>query len=203
MTPDRPPRTPPVPGHPLGDRGPGATPWPDLLDEALLRRRIVMVHGHVDDAAATTVCARLMTLNASGDDPITLHLRAPDAELQSAFAVVDTMDGLSAPVHATAVGEVGGCALAILAAARRREITPHAHLRLTEPRVRVEGNVTDLAVHEEQYARMVDALYFRLADVTGREVDEIRADAGAGRLFDADDAVAYGLVDAVASGPDG
>jgi ATP-dependent Clp protease, protease subunit len=193
------PPHPPEPGRPFGDRPPGGD-WTERLNESLLRRRIVMVHGFLDTSAATTVAARLMTLETTGEEPVSLHLRVPDAELEAAFAVVDTLDGLAAPVHATAVGEVGGPALVILAAARRRQITPHAHLRLTEPSVRLEGTAGEVSAREEQYARLVDAYYFRLADVTGREVDELRADARAGRFFSAAEAVEYGLVGSIATG---
>jgi ATP-dependent Clp protease protease subunit len=82
----------------------------------------------------------------------------------------------------------------ILAAARRREMTPHATLLLTEPRTKAEGAASDVAIHEEEYRRKVDAFYIRLAELTGREVDQIRADAREGRMLTAVQAREYGLV---------
>jgi len=65
---------------------------------------------------------------------------------------------------------------------------------LSEPRLDFAGPATALAAEEEQVRVMMDALYLRLAEATGREVDEIRADARRGRSLTADDAIGYGLV---------
>jgi ATP-dependent Clp protease protease subunit len=162
------------------------------------RPRMVMVHGSVDEERATELCSQLMTLDALGDEPIMLNLRAREATLDAAFSMVDTIDVLSCPVHALVVGEVGGAALAILAAAGRREMTRHAILRLNEPRQRFDGTAAELADREKDHRRLVHALYQRLAEITGRTVEEIRDDAERGRLFTATQALAYGFVHDVA-----
>jgi ATP-dependent Clp protease protease subunit len=202
--PIRPVRPWPLPHHPESVPParfwPQTGSWPDRLHEQLFARRIVLVHGHVGAELATTVCAQLMTLDGTDDEPIKLQLNTPDADLEAAFAIVDTIDGLAVPVHATAIGEVGGGALAILAAAQRRQATRNTSLRLGEPKVRFEGTASDLAAREEQHRRLVDALYSRLSEVTGREVDEIRDDATAGRFLTAEQAVAYGLISSLTPG---
>jgi ATP-dependent Clp protease, protease subunit len=108
--------------------------------------------------------------------------------------VMGVLDVLRVPVHAYAGGQVGGPALGVLAAAPQRRAYPNAVLTLSEPRLDFQGSATALASHEEQVAAMMDVLYLRLADVTGREVDEIRADARRGRSLTVDDAIGYGLV---------
>jgi ATP-dependent Clp protease, protease subunit len=160
--------------------------------------RMVMVHGTVDDERATELCSQLMTLDALGDEPIMMNLRAREATLDAAFSMVDTIDVLTCPVHALVVGEVGGAALAILAATQRREMTRHAILRLNEPRQRFDGTAAELAEREKDHRRLVGALYQRLAEITGRTVEEIRDDAERGRIFTATQALAYGFVHDVA-----
>lgn len=179
-----PPFPPSVPAEPPGDR--------------LLQHRIVLAGGNLGAERAAELSARLITLDELGEDPVTLHLRTPDGELTVAFAVADTIGMLSCPVRAIAAGQVGGPALLVLAAARRREITPNATLRLAEPRARIGGDTTDVAVHEEELRRLTDAFYIRLAEATGREVDEVREDARHGRVLTAEQAIAYGLVHGVA-----
>ncbi len=68
-------------------------------------------------------------------------------------------------------------------------------LGLTEPRLSLGGTATQVRGQEEQVETMVNSLYIRLAEVTGREVDEIRADARRGRYLTVPEAVAYGLLD--------
>ncbi len=166
--------------------------------ERLLERRVVMAHGHLDDEAATALCAQLLTLDATGDEPIRLQIQGLDAELPAALTVMDAMDTVGVPVHAYAGGQLTGPALGILAAAHRRLAYPSAGFHLTEPRTSYDGTAAELSASGQQLNSMLDALYFRLAEVTGREVDEIRDDARGGRFLTADQAIDYRLVDDVA-----
>jgi ATP-dependent Clp protease protease subunit len=177
----------------------GVPPVPSAAD-LLFDRRIVVASGKIDGDLATDLSARLIMLDGAGDAPVALHLRANDADLEAAFAVADTIGILSCPVDVVVIGQAGGPALVILAAGRRREMTPHATLLLTEPATRANGAASDVAIHEEEYRRKVDAFYIRLAEVTGREVDQIREDAREGRMLTAAQAQEYGLIHAV-SGP--
>jgi hypothetical protein len=98
------------------------------------------------------------------------------------------------PVHACVSGEINGPALGVLASCPRRSGYPNATFVLTEPRLHFGGTVTALTAREQQMTRMLDTLYFKLADVTGREVDEIREDARRGRTLTTGQAVGYGLI---------
>ena len=173
---------------------PGPSPWPGRVYERLFERRIVLAHGQLDDEAATSLCAQLLTLDAERNEPIRLEVQGLTAELAAALTVMGVLDVLRVPVHAYAGGQVGGPALGVLAAAPQRRAYPNAVFTLSEPRLDFEGSATSLASDEEQVRVMMDALYLRLADATGREVDEIRADARRGRSLTADDAIGYGLV---------
>lgn len=176
-------------------------PVPPSAADLLFDRRVVFANGRIDGDLATDLSARLIMLDGAGDDPVSLHLRAPDAELEAAFAVADTIGVLSCPVDVLVIGQAGGPALVILAAGRRREMTPHATLLLTEPRTHAAGPASEVAIHEEEYRRKVDAFYIRLAEVTGRAVDEIRDDARTGRMLTAEQAREYGLIHDIATAP--
>ena len=197
--PDRPgwPGWPGTPGRPLEpDVAPSLVrPSGDDLDDRLLQRRIVFARGPLDDAAAATLCARLMALAAESEEPIRLQLNTPDADPTAALAVVDTVDALGAAVYATALGEVGGPALAVLAAAEHRYAAPHATLHLSEPRAVADGTADEVAAHAERHEAQLAAVYRRIADTTGRTTDEIRADAHTGRYLTTPEALAYGLIE--------
>jgi ATP-dependent Clp protease, protease subunit len=97
-------------------------------------------------------------------------------------------------VHARAGGRVSGPALGVLAACSDRRAYPNAVFALSEPRMGFDGTATELAAHEEQLRVMLDALYLRLAEVTGREVDDVREGYRQGRLLTAEQAISYGLL---------
>jgi ATP-dependent Clp protease, protease subunit len=198
--PSRPGAAPPPGVTPVRVR-PDLSPWPGQVYERLFERRIVLAHGELDDEAATSLCAQLLTLDAERNEPIRLEMQGLTAELAAALTVMGVLDVLRVPVRACAGGQIGGPALGVLAAATQRHAYPNAVFLLSEPRLDFEGSATSLSSREEQVRGMMDALYLRLADVTGREVDEIRADARRGRYLTADEAIGYGLIQGMASAP--
>lgn len=173
---------------------PDLSQWPGRVYERLFERRIVLAHGELDDEAATSLSAQLLTLDAERNEPIRLEMQGLTAELAAALTVMGVLDVLRVPVLAYAGGQIGGPALGVLAAATERRAYPNAVFMLSEPRLGFEGSATTLSSREEQVRVMMDALYLRLAEATGRDVDEIRADARRGRYLTVEEAVRYGLI---------
>jgi ATP-dependent Clp protease, protease subunit len=166
------------------------------LAERLLERRIVLASGILDEDAATRLSAQLLTLDAEGDEPIRLEMQNLRAELASAITLMGVLDVMRVEVHAYASGEIAGPALGVLVSCPRRLGYPNASFTLTEPRVDVGGTFTAsaLSAREQQLRRMLDTLIYRLAEVTGREADDIREDAKRGRSLTAAEAIGYGLL---------
>jgi ATP-dependent Clp protease, protease subunit len=168
--------------------------WRNKLHERLLAKRIVLASGFLDDDAAARLSAQLLTLDAEQDQPIRLELQNLRAELSAVVTVMGILDVLRVPVHACVSGEIHGPALGVLVSCPHRSGYPNATFVLAEPRLRLGGTVTAISAREQQLTRMLDTLYFRLAEVTGREVDQIRDDARRGRLLTTAQAIGYGLI---------
>jgi ATP-dependent Clp protease protease subunit len=189
------------PGGPVPDPVPPArilidphAGWRDRLAERLLEQRIVLVSGVLDDEAATRLSAQLLTLDAEGDGAIRLELQNLSAELSAAVTLMGILDVLRAPVSAYASGELVGAALGVLASCARRVGYPNASFSLAEPRAEFHGTATAVTAGQQQLGRMADALYFRIAEATGRETEEIRADFGKRRTLTVAEALGYGLI---------
>jgi ATP-dependent Clp protease protease subunit len=196
-----PPGRPPFPGAPP----PGPVPptriwldphagWQDSLSERLLEQRIVLASGVLDEAAATRLSAQLLTLDAEGDGPIRLELQNLQAELPAVLTLMGVLDVVRAQVQAFASGATGGPALGVLASCPRRLAYPNASFTLSEPRLRFGGTVTAVTAHEQQANRMTDSLFYRIAEATGRDAEDIRADARHGRVLTVAEAIGYGLI---------
>jgi ATP-dependent Clp protease protease subunit len=203
------PGTPPTPGWP--SVSPPARPepspasparvwldpladWQASLYERLLKQRIVLASGPLDDEAAARLSAQLLTLDAEGDQPIRLELQNLRGELAAALTVMGILDVLRVPVHGCVSGEISGPALGVLVCCSRRTGYPNATFTLAEPRLEFGGTVTAVTARQQQVTRMLDTLYYRLAEVTGREADEIREDARRRRSLTTAQAVGYGLI---------
>jgi ATP-dependent Clp protease protease subunit len=171
----------------------------DRLREELFERRIVLVTGRLDDAAAATAAAALVALDAREDRPIELHLDSPDGELGAAFALIDVADGLRSTLRVLCRGQVGGPAIGVVAAADRRSAAPHARFRLAQPMTRFAGTAEGIAAQSRQQQELLWKLYARLARRTGRPAEEIAEDMRRGRYLDAREALDYGLIDEIAT----
>ena len=175
--------------------GSGVAPW---LEERLFDRRIIMLGGPLTEPVASQTAAALFTLDAAGTDPVQLHMAAPDGALAAAFTVVDAIDAMRAPVHAVVTAEVGGAAVAVLAAAGRRLAYRHARIRLAEPRAgTVTGTAEEVAAAAGQYLRELEELAIRLAEVTKRPRSRVEDDLSSGLTLTAEQARDYGLVDEI------
>jgi ATP-dependent Clp protease, protease subunit len=168
--------------------------WEARLHERLLAKRIVFAAGFLDDTAATRLSAQLLTLDAEGDEPVRLELQNLRAELSAVMTLMGILDVMHVPVHGCVSGEIAGPALGLLVACRSRSAYPNATLTLSEPRMELAGTASAITTREQQVVRMLDTLYFRLSEVTGREVDDIREDARRGRVLTSAQAIGYGLI---------
>lgn len=169
--------------------------------EELFKRRIVFVRGDLDDRLAGDAAAQLMTLDATGEDAITLYLDCACSSLDAAFTLMDVIDLCGAPVHAIAMGRVEGPAVGVLAVAPRRSISPNARIRLRDPDVvSTSGNAAQVSNWVEHHQAALHRFHQRLAAATGRPMEHVEADCGQGRFLDAEQALAYGLADGIARG---
>ena len=177
---------------------PNMAPW---LEERLFDQRIVMLNGPLTGPSATRTAAALLTLDALGSEVVRLHMSTPDGDLTAAFAVVDAIDAMRAPVHAVVTAQVGGAALAVLAAAERRLAYRHASIRICEPTAGpVVGTADEVAAAAGQYLRELEELAERIATVTGQPRSRVEDDLSAVRILTSADAREYGLIDEIIGG---
>src|SRR6267142_764233 len=147
-------------GMPLGD-------W---LQEQLFERRIVLVTGRLDDDTAARAAGALLTLDASGNQPIELHLDSPGGVLGAAFVLADTADALRSELRVLCRGQIGGPAIAVVAAADHRTAAAHTRFHLVQPTARFTGTPEEIAedIRRGRYLDAREALDYGLIDeITG------------------------------------
>ncbi len=165
----------------------------------LLERRVVSLVGPLDDLAANDIGATLMTLDADGDGSVELRIDSPGGPTGAALALMDIIDLLGVVVRGWCTGQAAGSAVGVLAVCHQRTISPHARIHLAEPRIEFAGDARQLERLAVEHGDRWALFCARLATATGRTVEQVTEDAGGGRFLTADDAVAYGIVDRVAT----
>jgi ATP-dependent Clp protease, protease subunit len=170
---------------------------PMPLAGRLFERRVVFLTAPLDDERASDVAMQLMALDAMGDQPISLFLDSGEGTLEAAFALIDTVDLLGVPLHATCVGRAEGPAVGVLAVADHRRAGRTSQFKLSAPTVSATGRAVDIEEESKRHVRDLDRFVRRLAESTGRPLEQVEADVEIGRYLDAEQALAYGLIDEI------
>lgn len=173
----------------------------DWLESELYKNRTLRLVGPLDDEAAARLGAALMAMDAEGDDAVELHVSSTSGSMDAAMVLIDTIDLLGVPVRATALGSVHGPAAFVLALSPVRFASPHASVRLEEPKTNHAGRPEDLLRAAELNEARMATLLQRLEDATGKSPEEVASYLREGRIFTAAEAAEVGLVDEIANNP--
>ncbi len=186
---------------PDGDSGSArpARAWADVVRDRLFEQRIIVVRGELTDLAASQAAAELMTLDALGDDRITVQLDVEGGGLDAAFSVMDVLELVGVPVDVLCVGRVEGPGVGILAVGARRVMAPHARVRLADPTWSLSGRASELGAWAEQHRAHLDRWHRRVAEAARRPAAAVADDCARGRYLTAEEALRYGLVDEIAA----
>jgi ATP-dependent Clp protease protease subunit len=182
------------------------TPSGDRLVDVysrLLSGRVIYLGTEIDDDVANVVVAQLLYLDSeSPDQAISLYVNSPGGSMSAAMAIYDTMQYIAAPVATTCIGQAASGAALLLAAGSpgRRAVLPHARVVLHQPSIGGQGTISDLALQTEEVLRVRGQMNQVLSAHTGQPVATLLADTERDKIFDADQAVAYGLADMVMPG---
>ena len=183
--------------HPRGDR---------IMDvySHLLAERIIYLGTAIDAGVANSLIAQLLHLEAEGSgQEINLYINCEGGDLSAMLAIYDTMQFISSPVATTCVGEAVGAGAALLAGGEpgRRSALQHARVVLHQPAAQGRGTIPDLILQADELVRIRADLEAVLAAHTGQTVETLRHDTDRDRIFTAEGAREYGLIDEIRRRP--
>jgi ATP-dependent Clp protease, protease subunit len=178
---------------------PGFDPRSDVFNR-LLKNRVIMLGTDVNDDMANQICAQLLYLEgeeAAAD--IWLYINSPGGSVTAGMAIYDTMQFISCDVATVCMGMAAsmGQFLLTAGAAGKRYTLPNARIMMHQPLAGLRGQATDIAIQAEQLAYTKRRMAELTAHHSGQTLEQIQADSERDRWFTADQAKAYGLVDAV------
>jgi ATP-dependent Clp protease protease subunit len=167
----------------------------------LFEDRIVFLGAPIDDTLANDVMAQLLTLESlDPDQDINMYINSPGGSFTAMTAIYDTMQFVRPEIQTVCIGEAASAAAVLLASGTvgKRAALPHARVLLHQPHTEGgRGQSSDMEIHAREILRMRDQQEFILARATGRTELEIRKDIERDRIFTAEQARSYRLIDDV------
>lgn len=170
----------------------------------LLKDRIIFLGEEVNDVTASLVVAQLLFLAA--EDPgkdINLYINSPGGSVTAGMAIYDTMQYIKPDVSTICIGMAASMGAFLLAggAKGKRYALPNAEVMIHQPSGGARGQATDIRIHAENILRTKAKLNQILAENTGKPVEEVERDTERDNFMSAEEAKAYGLIDAVITKP--
>lgn len=168
----------------------------------LLKDRIVMLSGEVNDDSANLIIAQLLFLESEDPDKdIYLYINSPGGSVTAGLAIYDTMNYIKADVSTICIGMAASMGAFLLSsgAKGKRIALPNSEIMIHQPLGGFKGQATDIGIHANRMLKIKEKLNKVLSENTNQPLEKLSADVERDYFLDADEAVGYGLVDKVIS----
>jgi ATP-dependent Clp protease protease subunit len=166
----------------------------------LLKERIIFLGSDIDDVTADLVMAQLIFLEyEDADKDITIYINSPGGYVSSGLAIYDTIQFIKPDVSTICIGQASSMAAVLLAAGTKgkRYALSHSRVMLHQPIGGATGQAADIAIHAKEIVRIKETLSEILTKHTNQPLEVIRKDTDRNFFMDANEALAYGIVDEV------
>lgn len=170
------------------------------LYSRLLKDRIVMLNGEVNDHSANIIVAQLLFLAA--EDPekdIYFYINSPGGSVTAGMAIYDTMNYIKCDVHTICMGMAASMGAFLLSSGTKgkRSALPNAEVMIHQPLGGARGQATEIIIAANHILRTRERLNRILSENTGQPIEKIEVDTERDNFMYAEEALAYGLIDQV------
>ncbi|EIK4810187.1 ATP-dependent Clp endopeptidase proteolytic subunit ClpP [Vibrio parahaemolyticus] len=168
----------------------------------LLKERVIFLTGQVEDHMANLVVAQLLFLESENPDKdIFLYINSPGGSVTAGMSIYDTMQFIKPNVSTVCMGQACSMGAFLLAggAAGKRYVLPNSRVMIHQPLGGFQGQASDIQIHAQEILTIKQKLNNLLAEHTGQPIEVIERDTDRDNFMSAEQAVEYGIVDAVLS----
>jgi ATP-dependent Clp protease protease subunit len=168
----------------------------------LLKERVIFIVGPVEDYMANLIVAQLLFLESENPEKdIALYINSPGGSVSAGLAIYDTMQFIKPDISTICVGQAASMGAVLLAggAKGKRFCLPHSRVMIHQPLGGFQGQATDIEIHAREILDARERLNRILAHHTGQSMEKIKQDTDRDNFMTGEQAIAYGLIDAVLS----
>ena len=167
----------------------------------LLRDRVILLEGEVNDQMANLIVAQLLFLESEGEKDISMYVNSPGGSVTAGMAIYDAMQFIGPDVHTIVMGQACsmGSLLAQAGSPGKRFILPNARHMIHQPSGGARGQATDMLIQVNEILEMkrnLTNIYVK-HNSAGKTFEQLVADMERDNFMSAEESVAYGLADKV------
>jgi ATP-dependent Clp protease protease subunit len=166
----------------------------------LLKDRIIMLSGEVNDQVASSIVAQLLFLEAQDPDKdIYFYINSPGGVITSGLSIYDTMNYIKPNIVTICIGQAASMGAFLLSSGEKgkRYALPNARIMIHQPSGGAQGQSTDIQIQAQEIQRLKDTLNEIMAKNCGKTAKELERDTERDNFMSAQEAVEYGLIDKV------
>jgi len=169
------------------------------LFSRLLKERIILLNGEIDDTNSNLVVAQLLYLDSINHDTINIYINSPGGSITSGMAIYDTMNFIKSEVTTICIGMAASMAAFLLSSGTKgkRMALPNAEVMIHQPLGGAEGQATEIKIAAERILKLRSKLNKILSENTGQDLEKIEHDTERDHFLTANEALEYGLIDKV------
>ena len=182
----------------------------DLLryfsEQRLLEARSTFISESIDAGVARRVISDLLLLDEQNNEMINVYLNSPGGEINSGFAIFDTLRYVKSPARVINAGLCASIAtiINISVPKERRYTLPNARFLIHQPLImgQVEGQASDLEITAKEILKLREKINKLLAEACGQSIDRVAEDTTRDYWMTAQEALDYGLVNKIITSKD-
>lgn len=165
----------------------------------LLKNRIIILSGEINDESANSVVAQLLYLDSLNHDDISIYINSPGGSITSGMAIFDTMNFVKSDVSTICLGMAASMGAFLLSCGKKgkRRILPHAEVMIHQPLGGAQGQATEIKIAAERILKLKAKLNQILSENTGKPLKEVEKDTDRDYFLTAEEALDYGIVDTI------
>ncbi|CAM3370405.1 ATP-dependent Clp protease proteolytic subunit [Stackebrandtia soli] len=167
----------------------------------MFEERIIFLGSPVDDTSANDIMSQLLVLEANDPErEIQMYINSPGGSLTALMAIYDTMQFVRPDIVTVCMGQAASAAAILLAAGTpgKRSAMPNSRVIIHQPATEgTYGQASDMEIQAREILRLRGQMEKILATHTGQTVEKVRKDIERDKIFTAEDAKAYGLIDTI------
>ncbi len=169
-----------------------------LREQKLLEARTIFLSEGVGSGTAKRMISDLLTLDQQSSDPIFLFINSPGGEVNSGFAIFDTIRFIKSPVHIINAGLCASIATILNVATPKhlRFSLPNTKFLIHQPLISgmVRGPAADIEITAIQILKTREKINQILAEECGQELARVAEDTQRDYWMTAEEALEYGLI---------